>query len=82
MAIDRDDVRYFLAVARHGSVRAAAVQLEVKQTTILKLIAQLVTRLLSLLFQKPAGENRLAETGGQASEHMAQLSTATIPIVN
>ena len=36
MTIDWDDVRYFLAVARHGSVRAAADQLEVNHTTVLR----------------------------------------------
>ncbi|MGK6319030.1 helix-turn-helix domain-containing protein [Sphingomonas sp. DT-204] len=31
--IDRDDVRYFLAVARSGSVRAAAARLGVNHST-------------------------------------------------
>jgi DNA-binding transcriptional LysR family regulator len=33
--IDWNDVGYFLAVARHGSVRAAADQLEVNHSSIL-----------------------------------------------
>ena len=39
--IDWDDVRYFLAVARGGSVRAAAERLGVNHTTVLRRIAQL-----------------------------------------
>ena len=34
--IDWDDVRYFLAVARGGSVRAAAERLGVNRTTVAK----------------------------------------------
>ena len=37
--IDWDDVRYFLAVARSGCVRAAAEQLKVNHTTVLRHIA-------------------------------------------
>ena len=43
--IDWDDVRYFLAVARGGSVRAAAERLGVNHATVLRRIAQLEERL-------------------------------------
>jgi DNA-binding transcriptional LysR family regulator len=43
--IDWDDVRYFLAVARGGSVRAAAERLGVNHSTVLRRIAQLEERL-------------------------------------
>ena len=39
--IDWDDVRYFLAVARGGSVRAAAEHLGVNHTTVLRRVAEL-----------------------------------------
>src|SRR4051794_33140073 len=39
--IDWDDVRYFLAVARGGSVRAAAERLGFNHSTVLRRIAQL-----------------------------------------
>src|SRR5947209_7545140 len=39
--INWDDVRYFLAVARGGSVRAAADRLGVNHATLLRRIAQL-----------------------------------------
>jgi hypothetical protein len=42
--IDWDDVRYFLAVARGGSVRAAAERLGVNHSTVLGRIAQLEER--------------------------------------
>lgn len=42
--MDWDDIRYFLAVAREGSVRAAAERLEVNHSTVLRRIAQLEER--------------------------------------
>jgi DNA-binding transcriptional LysR family regulator len=42
---DWDDVRSFLAVARGGSVRAAAERLGVNHATVLRRIAQLEERL-------------------------------------
>src|SRR5690349_11597354 len=39
--IDWDDVRYFLAIARGGSVRAAAEQLGVNHSTVIRRMAQL-----------------------------------------
>lgn len=54
--IDWDDVRFFLAVARSGSVRSAAESLKVNHTTVLRRIAQLEGRLGARLFEKkPAG---------------------------
>lgn len=54
--IDWDDVRFFLAVARSGSVRSAAESLRVNHTTVLRRIGQLEARLGARLFEKkPAG---------------------------
>ncbi len=54
--IDWDDVRYFLAVARGGSVRAAAERLGVNHSTVLRRIAQLEQRLGVQMFEKlPSG---------------------------
>jgi hypothetical protein len=48
--IDWDDIRYFLAVSRGGSVRAAAKSLGVNHATVLRRIAQLEKRLGALMF--------------------------------
>ncbi|TIN24084.1 MAG: LysR family transcriptional regulator [Mesorhizobium sp.] len=50
--IDWDDVRYFLAVARGGSVRAAAEHLGVNHSTVLRRIAQFEERLGAQMFEK------------------------------
>lgn len=77
MAIDWDDVRYFLAVARHGSVRAAAVQLQVNHTTVLRRIAQLEALLHSQLFEKLPTGYRLTEAGEQVQEMAEQMEASS-----
>ena len=54
--IDWDDVRFFLAIARGGSVRAAAERLGVNHATVLRRVAQLERRLGTQLFDRlPSG---------------------------
>lgn len=51
-----DDYRYFLEVARRGSVRAAATRLSVNHATVLRRIASLERRLSARLFDRlPSG---------------------------
>ena len=62
--MDWDDIRYFLAVSRSGSIRGAATQLDVNHSTVSRRIAQLEKELGVRLFDKlptgylitPAGE--------------------------
>ena len=82
MTIDWDDVRYFLAVARHGSVRAAAAQLEVNHTTVLRRIAQLEAQLHSQLFEKLPAGYRLTEAGEQVQELAEQMEASSNLLVS
>lgn len=67
--IDWDDFRNFLAIARHGTLSAAARSLDVKQSTMGRRLAAFEERAGVLLLQKtprgfvltPAGEVALAE---------------------
>src|SRR5947207_15038242 len=71
--IDWDDVRYFLAVARGGSVRAAAERLGVNHSTVLRRIAQLEERLRVQLFETLPSGYRLAAAGDEVlavADHM------------
>ena len=61
--IDWDDVRYFLAVARGGSVRAAAERLGVNHSTVLRRVAQLEERLGAQMFEKLPSGYRLTTAG-------------------
>jgi DNA-binding transcriptional LysR family regulator len=75
--IDWDDIRYFLAVARGGSVRAAAARLGVNHATVLRRIAQLEERLGVRMFEKLPSGYRLTAAGEEVlefAEHMEASS--------
>jgi hypothetical protein len=73
--IDWDDVRYFLAAARGGSVRGAANRLGVNHSTVLRRIAQLEERLATQMFEKLPSGYRLTATGGEVLELAEQMET-------
>ncbi len=75
--IDWDDVRYFLAVAREGSVRAAAERLKVNHSTVLRRIAALEARLGAHMFEKLPSGYRLTDAGEQVMEFAAQMETSS-----
>lgn len=55
-SMDWDDIRYFLAVSRTGSIRSAATRLGVNHSTVSRRIAQLEQQLGVRLFEKlPTG---------------------------
>jgi DNA-binding transcriptional LysR family regulator len=75
--INWDDVRYFLAVARDGSVRAAASRLKVNHSTVLRRIAQLEEQLGSSVFEKLPSGYRLTEAGEEVLELAAQMEASS-----
>jgi DNA-binding transcriptional LysR family regulator len=75
--IDWDDVRYFLAVARAGSVRAAADRLSVNHSTVLRRIAQLEGRLGVLMFEKLPSGYRLTAAGEEVLEFAEQMEASS-----
>jgi len=75
--IDWDDVRYFLAVARGGSVRAAAGRLEVNHSTVLRRIAQLEERLGARMFEKLPSGYRLTAAGEEVLELANQMEVSS-----
>jgi DNA-binding transcriptional LysR family regulator len=75
--IDWDDVRYFLAVARGGSVRAAAERLGVNHSTVLRRIAQLEERLGARMFEKLPSGYRLTSAGEDVLEFADQMEAAS-----
>lgn len=62
-AMDWDDYRIFLAVARTPSIRAAAAKLEVSHSTVLRRIERLEEKLEARLFERRNVGFRLTETG-------------------
>ena len=75
--IDWDDVRYFLAVARGGSVRAAAKRLGVNHATVLRRIAQLEDRLGAHMFEKLPSGYRLTAAGEEVLELANQMEASS-----
>jgi DNA-binding transcriptional LysR family regulator len=75
--IDWDDVRYFLAVARGGSVRAAAERLGVNHSTVLRRIAQLEERLGVHVFEKLPSGYRLTDAGEEVLEFADQMEASS-----
>ncbi|MDA9407855.1 LysR family transcriptional regulator [Bradyrhizobium sp. CCBAU 45384] len=75
--IDWDDVRYFLAVARGGSVRAAAERLGVNHSTVLRHITQLDERLGVHMFEKLPSGYRLTAAGEEVLEFAEQMEASS-----
>src|ERR1700748_292574 len=75
--IDWDDVRYFLAAARGGSVRAAAKSLGVNHATVLRRIAQLEERLGAQMFEKLPSGYRLTAAGDEVLELANQMEASS-----
>jgi DNA-binding transcriptional LysR family regulator len=75
--MDWDDVRYFLAVGREGSVRAAAERLEVTHSTVLRRIAQLEERLGVQMFEKLPSGYRLTDAGVEILEFAEQMEASS-----
>ncbi|EJC75243.1 LysR family transcriptional regulator [Rhizobium hidalgonense] len=75
--IDWDDVRYFLAAARGGSVRAAAKRLAVNHATVLRRIAQLEDRLGAQMFEKLPSGYRLTAAGEEVLEFANQMEASS-----
>jgi DNA-binding transcriptional LysR family regulator len=75
--IDWDDVRYFLAVARGGSVRAGAERLRVNHATVLRRVGQLEERLGTQMFEKLPSGYRLTAAGEEVLEFAEQMEESS-----
>jgi len=75
--LDWNDLRYFLAVADHGSTLAAGRALRVSQTTVARRIAALEDALGLTLFEKRQAGYALTPAGEGLIERARQVETAT-----
>jgi len=75
--IDWDDIRYFLAVSRGGSVRTAAKSLGVNHATVLRRVAQLEERLGALMFEKLPAGYRLTAAGEEVLDLANQMEASS-----
>jgi DNA-binding transcriptional LysR family regulator len=75
--IDWDDVRYFLAVARAGSLRGGAQELGVTHSTVLRRVAQLEERLGARMFEKRPSGYRMTPAGEEVLELASQMEASS-----
>ena len=65
LLVDWNDVRYFLALARTGSVRAAGAALQVSHSTVARRVEALEERLAARLFDRSRDGYALSDAGRQ-----------------
>lgn len=68
-----DDLKYFLAVARHGRLVLAAERLEVEHTTVSRRIQSLEKALGVRLFERTSGGWLLSEAGARLFPHAVEI---------
>lgn len=73
-----DDVRYFLAVARHGSSLAAGKALKTSQSTVHRRIAELERKLGRELVKRHATGYRLTEFGEEMLPYAEQIERSAL----
>lgn len=73
-----DDVKYFLAVARHGSTLAAAKALSLSQSTVQRRIAELERKLGRELVKRHATGYRLTEFGDEMLPYAEGIERAAL----
>jgi DNA-binding transcriptional LysR family regulator len=77
---DWNDLRYLLAVARHGSTLAAAKALQVNQSTVHRRLAALEKALACSLVERHPTGYRLTETGKQVRAHAERMEQEAIAL--
>ncbi len=78
--MDWDNLRYFLEVARSGTLVAAARRLGVEHTTVSRRVQALEKQLGHALFAREAGGHRLTEAGRQLLPGVEAMETAVLGV--
>jgi DNA-binding transcriptional LysR family regulator len=73
---DWNDLRYFLAVARHGSTIAAGKALRISQTTVQRRLTDLETQIGQKLVTRSASGYRLTAFGDEMRPYAEQVEAA------
>jgi DNA-binding transcriptional LysR family regulator len=74
--LDWNDLRYFLAIARHGSMLAAAKALNVNQSTVQRRLAVLEEALAGRLIERHPTGYRLTDLGQKVLPHAEGVEAA------
>ena len=76
--MDWDNLRYFLELARAGTLAAAARRLAVEHTTVSRRIQALEKQMGAALFAREAGGHRLTEAGRQLLPVVEAMESAVM----
>jgi DNA-binding transcriptional LysR family regulator len=75
-----DNLRYFLELARSGTLTSAARRLEVDHTTVARRIQALEKQVGTALFSREAGGHRLTEAGRRLQPQVEAMEAAFLSI--
>ena len=78
--LDWDNLRYFLELARTGTLAAAARRAGVEHTTVARRIQQLEKRIGAPLFAREVSGHRLTEAGRQLLPSVEAMETAVLGV--
>ena len=78
--MDWDNLRYFLELARSGTLAAAARRTGVEHTTVARRIQALEKQMGAALFAREAGGHRLTEAGRQLLPAVEAMETAVLGV--
>ena len=78
--LDWDDLRFFLAIARHGTLAGAAKQLQVTQSTVGRRLASLQDGMGVRLLQRTANGYVLTPAGESIRTHVERVEAETMSV--
>ncbi|MET0542671.1 MAG: LysR family transcriptional regulator, partial [Variovorax sp.] len=78
--MDWDNLRYFLELARSGTLQSAARRLEVDHTTVARRIQALEKQVGTPLFSREADGHRLTEAGRRLQPQVEAMEGAFLAV--
>jgi len=82
MELDWEDLRFALALARHGSLSAAARALNVNHATVSRRIERLQGAIGQLLFDRRKEGYRLTDTGQMVLDQLTRMDEAVLSLLS
>lgn len=82
MELDWEDLRFALALARHGSLSAAARALRVNHATVSRRIERLQGAIGQLLFDRRKEGYRLTDTGEMVLDQLTRMDEAVLSLLS
>jgi DNA-binding transcriptional LysR family regulator len=81
-ALDWEDLRYFVALARYGTLSATARELRVNHATVARRVTRLETRLGRALFDRRADGYALTAEGKAVLDEARAMDTAALSVLS